>query len=252
MKKFTMAALASFAAASAMPANAQVYDAFASFTGNAPQSVESAGGFLYGQRSLVTPGLGGARFTSNTNCAFVSSICLQQNSIGSTESLPGVYKGGIPSVQYSTIMDQADQLLVHPGPDSSLGTYLGYVVAKTGWYDVFGSFTVADTNPTGVDIYFNYAPGNLADEGIQDVLIGSIGSRLPTFTDTRRLFLQAGDGVSYALGNGGSYFNDSTAVTFRLTAVVPEPATWAMMIAGFGLIGGAMRRRAMVRSVTFA
>jgi hypothetical protein len=24
---------------------------------------------------------------------------------------------------------------------------------------------------------------------------------------------------------------------------VPEPATWAMMIAGFGLVGGAMRRR---------
>jgi hypothetical protein len=24
---------------------------------------------------------------------------------------------------------------------------------------------------------------------------------------------------------------------------VPEPATWAMMILGFGLIGGAMRRR---------
>ncbi|QMW23365.1 PEP-CTERM sorting domain-containing protein [Sandaracinobacteroides saxicola] len=28
--------------------------------------------------------------------------------------------------------------------------------------------------------------------------------------------------------------------------VVPEPATWAMMIAGFGLVGGAMRRRRMV------
>jgi hypothetical protein len=28
-----------------------------------------------------------------------------------------------------------------------------------------------------------------------------------------------------------------------LTAAVPEPATWAMMIAGFGLIGASMRRR---------
>ena len=27
-------------------------------------------------------------------------------------------------------------------------------------------------------------------------------------------------------------------------AAVPEPATWAMMIGGFGLVGGAMRRRA--------
>ena len=36
----------------------------------------------------------------------------------------------------------------------------------------------------------------------------------------------------------------------RLTDV-PEPATWAMMIAGFGLAGAAMRRR-RVASVTFA
>ncbi len=32
---------------------------------------------------------------------------------------------------------------------------------------------------------------------------------------------------------------------------VPEPASWAMMIAGFGLAGGAMRRRARI-SITYA
>jgi hypothetical protein len=25
--------------------------------------------------------------------------------------------------------------------------------------------------------------------------------------------------------------------------IIPEPATWAMMIAGFGMVGGMMRRR---------
>jgi PEP-CTERM motif len=30
---------------------------------------------------------------------------------------------------------------------------------------------------------------------------------------------------------------------------VPEPASWALMIAGFGLVGGAMRRRGTVRAV---
>jgi hypothetical protein len=36
-------------------------------------------------------------------------------------------------------------------------------------------------------------------------------------------------------------------ITFAPT--VPEPATWAMMLAGFGLIGGVARRSSRVRSV---
>lgn len=34
--------------------------------------------------------------------------------------------------------------------------------------------------------------------------------------------------------------------------VVPEPATWAMMIGGFGLVGGALRRRRGKIAVNFA
>jgi len=35
------------------------------------------------------------------------------------------------------------------------------------------------------------------------------------------------------------------------TASVPEPATWAMMIAGFGLVGASMRRRQIRRAISF-
>jgi hypothetical protein len=38
---------------------------------------------------------------------------------------------------------------------------------------------------------------------------------------------------------------------FSATTGVPEPAAWAMMLAGFGLVGSAMRRRSKV-AVTFA
>lgn len=45
--------------------------------------------------------------------------------------------------------------------------------------------------------------------------------------------------VVNGIQNGeGSYSGVISAV-----AAVPEPATWAMMIGGFGMIGGAMRRR---------
>ena len=42
-------------------------------------------------------------------------------------------------------------------------------------------------------------------------------------------------------GSGGSRWG--TWIASVNAGAVPEPATWAMMIAGFGLVGGAMRRR---------
>jgi hypothetical protein len=35
---------------------------------------------------------------------------------------------------------------------------------------------------------------------------------------------------------------------FGTVSAVPEPSTWAMMIGGFGLVGGAMRRRSRVKT----
>ena len=52
------------------------------------------------------------------------------------------------------------------------------------------------------------------------------------------------------VGTTGGFltFTNSSNVQFSgqvgPVAAVPEPATWAMMIAGFGLAGAAMRRRA--------
>lgn len=44
-----------------------------------------------------------------------------------------------------------------------------------------------------------------------------------------------------------------SAVFSAPVGAVPEPATWAMMLAGFGMIGFAARRRSMVKtSVTYA
>lgn len=45
----------------------------------------------------------------------------------------------------------------------------------------------------------------------------------------------------------------SSAVGVPISGLVPEPATWAMMMLGFGLIGGALRsRKAQATRVTYA
>ena len=51
------------------------------------------------------------------------------------------------------------------------------------------------------------------------------------------------------LNNGGNQPAISHIQFYGSEAVIPEPATWAMLIAGFGLVGSAMRRRRGVASV---
>lgn len=46
-----------------------------------------------------------------------------------------------------------------------------------------------------------------------------------------------------AAAANGAAFPTLDNLTFVTSTVVPEPATWAMMIAGFGLAGAALRRR---------
>ncbi|MFM2410098.1 MAG: hypothetical protein RL481_926 [Pseudomonadota bacterium] len=46
-------------------------------------------------------------------------------------------------------------------------------------------------------------------------------------------------------------FISGYVVEYSRLGVVPEPASWALMIAGFGLVGGAMRRRQKI-SVAYA
>jgi len=63
-------------------------------------------------------------------------------------------------------------------------------------------------------------------------------------------FLAGGPSTTITFTTNGTAQNVFGPALDNVSAVaVPEPAAWAMMLAGFGLVGGAMRRRERSRTV---
>lgn len=119
-----------------------------------------------------------------------------------------------------------------------------------------GSYTVA-FGPTSM---FSFVLGSLDafnvltlryTDGSTSVYNGGAIVNSPTLFDSgSRTDSQTNGVVSYAVTSGalisGATFASAGGNSFEfdnLAAAVPEPAMWGMMILGFGLVGGALRRR---------
>ncbi|MBO9669954.1 MAG: PEP-CTERM sorting domain-containing protein [Sphingobium sp.] len=50
-------------------------------------------------------------------------------------------------------------------------------------------------------------------------------------------------GNIYLVSDDGNGPNQSYMVKLKYNGAVPEPASWALMIAGFGVVGAGLRRR---------
>jgi len=114
-------------------------------------------------------------------------------------------------------------------------------------------FSANYTNPTAFffnqDVTFEgawfsgYDEANVSFQLFRDGLqVATSGFLLPSDNPT---FLSSGfSGVVdevRVFAEGGYYVMDD--VTFSSSGAVPEPATWALMILGFGAVGYSMRRR---------
>jgi hypothetical protein len=98
------------------------------------------------------------------------------------------------------------------------------------------SYNAIDPFNTGFNINDNFT-GNGSTQNSERLSFPFIGSFDPNANDTYRVTLTV-TGL-----DGGSRSLSAYAQVGTGAGAVPEPASWAMMLGGFGLVGGAMRRR---------
>lgn len=128
-----------------------------------------------------------------------------------------------------------------------------------------GSYTI-NFAPTGI---FSFVLGSLDTfnsltlryaDGTSTTLTGGAIVNDPSLDNPGNRTLAETNGVvtynvtSGALLTGATFSSGTNAFEFdNLAVAVPEPAAWAMMIVGFALVGGALRRRSRTSTqVTFA
>jgi hypothetical protein len=126
-----------------------------------------------------------------------------------------------------------------------LSTLLDFSITTTANnYGFFGNFTGATyTLADATNVLWSSTLGLSADFTSPISQIGLLFAA-PLTTNGTLLALSNESVVKF---NGGVRFASSGSVS---AGAVPEPAAWAMMIAGFGLAGVAMRRRKV--AVSFA
>jgi hypothetical protein len=115
----------------------------------------------------------------------------------------------------------------------TFGPIAGYQIASL---DLTSIATSAETDVNFTSATFNGVAFNVLSTGTQEFR-NLLNQALINGTNTIRI-------------TGTSGANGAFSGTISLAAV-PEPATWALMLGGFGLVGTAIRRRAKV-AVAFA
>lgn len=120
----------------------------------------------------------------------------------------------------STVWHQLDYL----NADAD-GQYVGF-------HDV--NLALGFTLKLGIGYFNNGTYNGIDDKPLFELMVGKYAVPLEPVTDP---VVEFGDGDLDPVGS------DLRAMEFGSAAAVPEPASWAMLIGGFGMMGGALRRR---------
>lgn len=164
------------------------------------------------------------------------------------------------AVAFAAVPASAVEVILTAGPN---GTYSGsFDTVGTALSPIpAGSFSHTWTFTLPQDGLTNGTISSVALVPVNDVNLTSVTLNGTPFTINSTgvvefqslvgLATMAGVQTLVVNGTSGSNGNYAGTISFSPTAAVPEPATWAMMVLGFGAVGFAMRRRPETR-VRFA
>ncbi len=136
--------------------------------------------------------------------------------------------------------DDAASAWIGPNSDSSLN-------GPVGTYDYQVTFSLAGLNPATASITGQWASDN---KGV-DILINGVStgqstnSQFSAFTPFSVIsgFQTGANTLDFIVHNDGGPTGVRVEMTGTAGYAVPEPATWALMLAGFGGMGAALRRK---------
>lgn len=230
MKPVFVAAAASLFIGAA-PAGAVTYDLYNSFNGSA-----SAGNFSLFEFNNLNSRI---PFTVSSTCApgFQCLLSASRDSIGFYKNVSGTSRQ-----IFDTVTVPANTMFLHPGQTYDAGFV--FVAPITSYYHVNSAFSLlTNATPTGVLVSNYKFSNNGLMTKLSDIVLSAV-KRSDTARST--IFLNAGEGVGVGINDGGtqpsSYYHDATSVSFQVEPI-PEPASWMLFIAGFGLTGAVLRRR---------
>jgi hypothetical protein len=233
--KVSVFAVVAALALGASAASATSYDIAGSFAALPATTAPFSYGYSNG-------GVFTAYDVATSNCAGINGLACDYSSTYNNNTLPavGINTTGA-NIASGTVVIPTNMLFLHPvGDNSGLAagdTIVRFTAPTSSLYKLSGLFSVLDVSTSGVNVSIIGPSGNaiLAAYGL-----GGAWGTSKSFDSS--VSLSAGQTLDFVVNSNGSYYNDSTGLSGTIAAV-PEPASWAMMVGGFGVVGAAVRRR---------
>jgi len=192
-------------------------------------------------RKFTAPAVAGLALSLAAGAASAATtIVLDFDDLVGTGLVPSEYQG----VQFGDDFSYYDtpKLPEYPTRSGSTSLYSNYDKYKPGFSSTgiirfddavrFDGAWFAGHYDVVFDLYLDGQQVHVSDRLDLDSTIRYLSSGYGGLVDEVRLY-----------GNSGNWVMDDLTYTTGVTAAVPEPTTWALMILGFGAAGAALRSR---------